>query len=262
MAKTKKKRDKKMSDKSLSLALDLRKTKITQNFLIRFKDYVNKSEKEDTIDVITELWDSLWKIKLDKCQELKDCNTEEERIVCISNIVTDLLNGEEFKDKLEEINNNRAASLMSRLVYTALNVSLVSDANRTVNRSLGMVVAKTTRKIGFSLLYKNFTIDISYILSIYLNDEDIDDLVENKWVKEFDGVLATDCFSHRFHVKPISKFQVVVNENLDGEENSKIKQGIVLKHIPINTRTLLIRRDFNAEQLIEMIQQYRLKSGE
>lgn len=262
MAKTKKKRDKKMSDKSLSLALDLRKTKITQNFLIRFKECINSSEKESTISVITELWDSLWKIKLDKCQELKDCNTEEERIICISNIVTDLLNGEEFKDKLEEINDKREIHLMADLIYMAFTVGLVSDANRTVNRSLGMVVAKTTRKIGFSLLYKNFTIDISYITSVYLKDEDIDDLVENKWVKEFDGVLATDCFAHKFHVKPISKFQVVVNENLDGEENSKIKQGIVLKHIPINTRTLLIRRDFNATQFKEMMQQYRLKSGE
>lgn len=222
MAKQKKKRDKKISKASIANKVTMRQTMMIQRYMTYLHSTINKLEEKGTIKHFKESFDEILVPIMDKKyvptgDAAVDSNT-------MWNIIYAHLN---LPEKIENINS------MLNTTYGQKDKNEYPLYDKSNIGGLKIAIGRTTRRITFNLVYKNYLLEISYILSMGISESDIDDLIDgNSCDHIIDGVGYGAYTSKEFVVDPITRVNLTVKEMTE-DKNLQIKQGNVVKHTPI-----------------------------
>lgn len=222
--------------------IDIQKTMMVQRYLTHLKSNIDKIENNSAIKVMKDLFDNVWIHKLRKCVAINSISDSVERLSVVWTTVNDLIHDQVMIDGINQ---------MHKEAYEKSGPE--SPRFDTVNTNkLKVGVGRTTRRISFNLLYDNYLIEISYILNMGVSTEDIDRITGELWDGLVDGVAVKDYNALEFTVEPIERFGLNIKE-LNGDEKSGVKQGVVAKHTPITNKVVMTYvRDEDASKIATM----------
>lgn len=220
-----------MSSESLVEGVKLKQTLLIQRYLTYIHSKIDYIESK-VANLFLDQFNNLWRIKLDKCQELNDTTDDATRITLIWSIMNDILNNTVDK-RIED---------GFKLTYDAFTdtknpLYILRDV---VNRGpLEVGLVKTVRRVSFDIPYLSYDISISYILDLSMDNTDDMESTEI-WKPEFDGIMRDDYLKFDMKIKPIDKFGITIRQSKD-KKNIDTKQSIVVKNTPILNKLVITK---------------------
>lgn len=261
--KQKKKRDKKMSHKSLKTCVDVSKQIMVQSYLTHLASSMNTAEESSQGTVVGIILDKFIFKTFDKLYSDNKVKDEDFAGSMLCKLTQDLLNlphrkntqpvVEDIYDLDDYVSNDSSMdieyddetrNLISDMleegekarheIYTNMEKSPILDKT-TKNKYLKLYLADTVRVITLGYTYRDFLIKVSYVLRHGLSKEDIDDLLDNHWNNKFDGVYFKDVANRTLHLQCDNVFNVTVERG----KNLTVKQGSVIKNTPKHNRIFI-----------------------
>lgn len=263
MARQKKKRDKKMSHKSLKTCVDVSKQIMVQSYLTHLASSMNATEEYAQGSVISVILDKFIFKTFDKLYNTNKIQDEDFAASMLCKLTQDLLNSPhkkneqpivedmydlddyipteasmniDYDDDMRDVIRTmlEEAEKARNEVYLDAKTSPIVDKT-SKNKYLKLYLADTIRVITLGYNYRDFLIKISYVLKHGLSKDDIDDLTENYWNPKFDGVYFKDVANRTLHLECDKVFNVTVERG----KNLTVKQGSVIKNTPKHNRIFI-----------------------
>ena len=263
MARQKKKRDKKMSHKSLKTCVDVSKQIMVQSYLTHLASSMNLTEEISQGTVVGVILDKFIFKTFDKLYTDNKVKDEDFAGSMLCKLAQDILNLPHRKNKQPVIEDmydlddcvsdessmdieydddtrDLIASMLAEGVKARNDIYLNPEKSpvldkTTKNKYLKLYLADTIRVITLGYNYRDFLIKVSYVLKHGLSKEDIDDLLDNHWNNKFDGVYFKDVAGRTLHLDCDNVFNVTVERG----KNLTVKQGSVIKNTPKHNRIFI-----------------------
>lgn len=263
MARQKKKRNKKMSHKSLKTCVDVSKQIMVQSYLTHLANTMNITEEVSQGTVIGVILDKFIFKTFDRLYNENKIQDEDFAGSMLCKLTQDILNlphkknSEPIVEDVYDLDDCVSAESSMDMQYDDDTRNLITTMlaegvkarsemyvnperspivdKTTKNKYLKLYLADTIRVITLGYSYRDFLIKISYVLKHGLSKEDIDDLMENHWNPKFDGVYFKDIADRTFHLECDNVFNVTVERG----KNLTVKQGSVIKNTPKHNRIFI-----------------------